>query len=359
MKIYTRLVTDWSGNILEEDSYQYDGPIAECKSGSTTVQVPGQSAEEKSLQKEQTEILRAQRGILERSQREQQLLAPFLFEQAGITPEIDPETGEIIGFTEKEKTQLDLDREEIEQGFLSRTKAALAGELPINPALERELEGERDLLDERLRKQLGPSFETSTPGIQALDEFMRSKSDILEGARRGDLSLSEQLGLAREGSNQDRANQTLAKILGTTNRSDISQGNQLAQGFGGAVSQFAANRTLGFQANLATAQNRASTMGALFGAAGQFAGVAGGIGLSSFLNRPSTASDRRIKKDINKVGVLSNGINVYTFKYIWDNRYHVGVMAQEVLKILPEAVTSLRGLLLVDYSKLEMDYGRS
>lgn len=38
MKIYTKLVTDWDGNILEEESYEYDGPIAEMKGGSTGTQ---------------------------------------------------------------------------------------------------------------------------------------------------------------------------------------------------------------------------------------------------------------------------------------------------------------------------------
>ena len=40
MKIYTKLVMDWDGNVLEEDSYDYDGPVALCGSGgssSTTV----------------------------------------------------------------------------------------------------------------------------------------------------------------------------------------------------------------------------------------------------------------------------------------------------------------------------------
>jgi hypothetical protein len=31
MKIITRAVLDWDGNILEEESYEYSGPVAECK----------------------------------------------------------------------------------------------------------------------------------------------------------------------------------------------------------------------------------------------------------------------------------------------------------------------------------------
>lgn len=41
MKIYTRVVMDWDGNVIEEESYDYDGPVAEAKGGggtSTTVQ---------------------------------------------------------------------------------------------------------------------------------------------------------------------------------------------------------------------------------------------------------------------------------------------------------------------------------
>lgn len=33
MKIYTKVVLDWDGNVLEEDSYDYDGPLAEAKGG--------------------------------------------------------------------------------------------------------------------------------------------------------------------------------------------------------------------------------------------------------------------------------------------------------------------------------------
>jgi hypothetical protein len=38
MKIITRAVLDWDGNVLEEDSYEYSGPIAECKSSGSAPQ---------------------------------------------------------------------------------------------------------------------------------------------------------------------------------------------------------------------------------------------------------------------------------------------------------------------------------
>jgi hypothetical protein len=34
MKVYTKVVMDWDGNVIEEESYDYDGPVAQCGGGS-------------------------------------------------------------------------------------------------------------------------------------------------------------------------------------------------------------------------------------------------------------------------------------------------------------------------------------
>ena len=47
-----------------------------------------------------------------------------------------------------------------------------------------------------------------------------------------------------------------------------------------------------------------------------------------------------------------NGIPVYEFRYIWDDadERHIGVMAQDVVQILPDAVrTDPAGFMMVDY----------
>ncbi len=67
-------------------------------------------------------------------------------------------------------------------------------------------------------------------------------------------------------------------------------------------------------------------------------------------------SDRRLKNNIHKIGQLKNGLNIYKFKYIWDDAWRVGVMADEVRKVLPEAVITINGYDLVDYSKIKIDY---
>jgi len=70
-------------------------------------------------------------------------------------------------------------------------------------------------------------------------------------------------------------------------------------------------------------------------------------------------SDIRTKENIKQIGVLQNGLNVYQFEYkdIFKDRaghgVRVGVMAQEVENIIPEAiVVSKDGYKMVNYSML-------
>lgn len=78
-----------------------------------------------------------------------------------------------------------------------RTLAALKGELPVNSALTRELGDQETILRDTLHRQLGTGFETSDPGIRSLATFNQRKNETLDAARRGDLSLSDQLSQAR------------------------------------------------------------------------------------------------------------------------------------------------------------------
>ena len=67
------------------------------------------------------------------------------------------------------------------------------------------------------------------------------------------------------------------------------------------------------------------------------------------------ASDRRIKSDIKEIGRLENGIKIYSFKFLWEDKVRVGVIAQDLLD-RPETkaavLTLANGLLGVDYSAL-------
>ncbi len=86
---------------------------------------------------------------------------------------------------------------------------------------------------------------------------------------------------------------------------------------------------------------------------GHFVGHFGGGGGGHFHH-----SDIRLKQDIVELGHLDNGIGVYRFRYKGtDQTEYVGVMAQEVQGILPNAVARGRdGYLWVDYDRLGIDF---
>jgi hypothetical protein len=68
-------------------------------------------------------------------------------------------------------------------------------------------------------------------------------------------------------------------------------------------------------------------MGGLMKLGGQAAGAAAG----------GMFSDRRLKKNIKRIGTHALGIGLYTWDYLWGQSFS-GVMADEVEKVMPEAV---------------------
>jgi hypothetical protein len=81
-------------------------------------------------------------------------------------------------------------------------------------------------------------------------------------------------------------------------------------------------------------------------ALGGAAGTAAGVGLGSLF------SDVRLKENIKKIGT----INLYEFTYkdgfnLPEGR-HTGVMAQDLEKIIPEAVIEKEGYKMVNYTKV-------
>ncbi|MFZ0149964.1 MAG: tail fiber domain-containing protein, partial [Xanthobacteraceae bacterium] len=70
-------------------------------------------------------------------------------------------------------------------------------------------------------------------------------------------------------------------------------------------------------------------------------------------------SDIRLKHDVVLIGYLNNGLGLYRFSYNGSNTPYVGVIAQEVAQVAPEAVTRGRdGYLRVYYDKLGVKFQR-
>jgi len=88
---------------------------------------------------------------------------------------------------------------------------------------------------------------------------------------------------------------------------------------------------------------------------GQTPGSSGpGFGMcTAGLRNDCGISDIRLKRDIVQVSRLDNGLGLYRDRYKWSDQVYVGVMAQEVALVRPDAVIQgTDGYLRVDYSRL-------
>tara|TARA_B100000029_G_scaffold348578_1_gene340976 strand:- start:273 stop:1556 length:1284 start_codon:yes stop_codon:yes gene_type:complete len=70
------------------------------------------------------------------------------------------------------------------------------------------------------------------------------------------------------------------------------------------------------------------------------------------------SSDIRLKRNIILIGQSQSNLNIYEYNYVWSNKKYRGVMAQDLLKSNPEAVTKLFGYYLVNYNKIDVDFER-
>lgn len=85
----------------------------------------------------------------------------------------------------------------------------------------------------------------------------------------------------------------------------------------------------------------------------------GGGGIGSLLSAASQAytafSDRRLKENVRKAG-HRGGFNLYEFNYRGDNTRYIGVMADEVEKIAPDAVSVINGFKAVNYGMIGIPF---
>jgi hypothetical protein len=77
--------------------------------------------------------------------------------------------------------------------------------------------------------------------------------------------------------------------------------------------------------------------------------TSGTIGSSLLGGLGAIFSDERLKEDIEPVGELYDGQEIYRYKYKGDDTMRIGVMAQEVAERIPDAVIDVGGFLAVNY----------
>jgi len=83
------------------------------------------------------------------------------------------------------------------------------------------------------------------------------------------------------------------------------------------------------------------------GIAGQIAGIV----------IAAKGSDRRLKENIKKIGESISGLGIYKFNYINQAKQYIGAMADEVLKVVPEAVVTMEnGFMGVRYDMIDVNF---
>lgn len=135
-------------------------------------------------------------------------------------------------------------------------------------------------------------------------------------------------------------NQPINEIIGLMNGSQVQHpnfvntpGQQIATtDVGGLINTNYQQRLGAYQQQMAQSQG---LLGGLFG-----------LGAAGIM-----ASDRRVKKDINKVGETDGGQNIYSFRYKSGGPMQLGLMAQEVEKDDPGAVVEIGGIKHVNYPR--------
>lgn len=133
---------------------------------------------------------------------------------------------------------------------------------------------------------------------------------------------------------------------GATTRALQSRGAELNQSFfNNYLQQLAGLSGLGLQAGGLVANAGQRNTGGGPSTAGAIASTVGGLA--------SIFSDRRLKRDIERVDEFSDGLGIYEFRYVTGIKRVLGVMADEAAKLRPWALGPTRaGFATVDYGAL-------
>ena len=246
------------------------------------------------------------------------------------------------------------------EGLGTRATAALRASDPLMEALIGKQTG---LTNELYDRAGGLSPQQKRQADQQAREAFASRGRVGDNsAVAAEILNREEFKRANRAEAQQAASQTYNMYKGTAAdpfqailgrpSGSLNQGLETAGQARGAVGQSTSqlfnadagvNLALQENANLMDFQNN------LYGAKmGMIGGVAQGAGSAA-----AAFSDRRLKKNIVRVGTHKSGVGVYSYTMKHNGRDEVGVMAQELQGVMPEAVsTHPNGYLMVDYSKL-------
>jgi len=267
MKIYNYVRINIDTNeIVEEDSFEYNGKISECKGGS--VSVPEPTAEEKELQKEILTQLKESRTLQEK-------FLPILMETSGYKYD---DSGNVVkmGYDEYLDSLDPTMRTQYENLQLIQEQAqkALQGEI-ASPLLEKSLSSQKQQMEENLSRRLGSNWGQTSAGLLAQQEYNTGADIAREQVRNNAINTYGGLGL----SGNEAYNLTPASQLQTASGVAMS-GTSLLPYYSSALQPYQNQRDMQLKANIQNAQNSSNQLSSLYRSVGGLVG----IGLGSYLS---------------------------------------------------------------------------
>ncbi len=236
--------------------------------------------------------------------------------------------------------------------------SGIAG-MPGGPSTTQDLKNTQDALYQSQEQYLKPEQQLATEqlqsqlanqGIMPGSAAYNNEMDRLSREQEFQNSSARTNAITGAGAEQSRlfglGSQSLQNQLAIRN-APISEYNALSGNGGGSASaqtpdiSGAFNQQLQSQIagyNAQTASNNATTSD-----------------IASIAMLALMFSDERLKENVRKVGKTDQGLPVYTYNYKGNPETHMGVMAQDVEKVQPEAVFGLGGrdnLKMVDYRQV-------
>lgn len=163
MKIYNRVIIDMeTGEVIEEDSFQYDGPVAECKGGSTSTT----DTYDKKYNKRMAKIAERQQAMAEEYfDFWKDYYQPM--EQAQIAANM-----EMIPLqTEAEKLRLGLEREQIQSA---------RGLLPLQTEYETERLTSGIQETQAARPLMAEFYKQALTGVNVGERVQQARSDVAQ-----------------------------------------------------------------------------------------------------------------------------------------------------------------------------------
>lgn len=365
MRIYNRVVVNMStGKTVEANSFEYTGEVAQCWTGAAVAVGSvvgglvsdsgggggGGAATYPGPSEQELKLLDMQIEYLEQQGEDTAALRPYLLASMGMKEDAE---GNMTKMTDEEYYEslsaLDQKGYDVAMAAAERSLKAYAGELDISPALEKSLGQRKEELEVGLSQKLGPDWQSTTAGIQAMAQFDETSNLIREEVRSGIIT--------NEGA------MTLSSLdymsgIGETTMTGFP-GQQAGGLFGAAgqlVGQYGGERQRQWGASAHAAQMKAQRQSGLMSGLGSLVGS----GIEAY---GAYKSSKVLKENIKAINHPLEKLRAirgveFDWKPILFNigngleGHDIGVIAEELEKVIPDAVPEIGGYKHVEYYKI-------